>query len=128
MFGTSWTDIQERKKHTCLRIAAQLRLYLMYVVDITYSTRAPNTKRIQASIQASMAVRPSALGVLVVTLLKMLTSTRKRVTNRAILPGITSIGIRKDIHETITNSPKQKQFAAIWLVLCLLCLLVIGFT
>ena len=100
----------------------------MYVVDITYSTRAPNTKRIQASIQASMAVRPSALGVLVVTLLKMLTSTRKRVTNRAILPGITSIGIRKDIHETITNSPKQKQFAAIWLVLCLLCLLVIGFT
>ncbi len=34
-----------------------------------------------------MAVSPSALGVLVVTVLKMLTSTRKRVTSRAIRPG-----------------------------------------
>ena len=71
----------------------------------TYSTRAPNTKRMQANIQASMAVRPSALGVLVVTLLKMLTSTRNKVTSRAILPGITSIGMRKDIQDTITNRP-----------------------
>ena len=72
----------------------------------TYSTRAPNTKRIQANIQASIAVRPSALGVLVVTLLKMLTKTRNSVTSRAILPGITSIGIKKEIQETITNNPR----------------------
>ena len=71
----------------------------------TYSIRAPNTKRMQANIQASMAVRPSALGVLVVTLLKMLTSTRNKVTRRAILPGITSIGMRNDIQDTITNKP-----------------------
>ena len=71
----------------------------------TYSIRAPNTKRMQANIQASMAVRPSALGVLVVTVLKMLTSTRNKVTRRPILPGITSIGMRKDIQETITNKP-----------------------
>ena len=77
----------------------------MYVVDITYSTRAPNTKRIQANIQASMAVRPSALGVLVVTLLKMLTSTRNRVTRRAIRPGMTSMGMRNEIQDTITNRP-----------------------
>ena len=71
----------------------------------TYSIRAPNTKRMQANIQASMAVRPSALGVLVVTLLKMLTSTRNKVTRRAILPGITSIGMRNEIQDTITNRP-----------------------
>ena len=72
----------------------------------TYSTSAPNTKRMHANIHASMAVSPSALGVLVVTLLKILTSTRKRVTRRAILPGITSIGMRNDIQDTITNNPK----------------------
>ena len=80
----------------------QLSICIYY---ISYSTRAPNTKRMQANIQASMAVRPSALGVLVVTLLKMLTSTRNKVTRRAILPGITSIGMRKDIQDTITNRP-----------------------
>ena len=37
--------------------------------------------------QASMAVRPSAFGVLVVTVLKMFTRTRKRVTKRAMRPG-----------------------------------------
>ena len=71
----------------------------------THSTKAPNTKRIQANIQASIAVSPSALGVLVVTLLKMLTSTRNSVTRSAILPGITSIGMRNEIHETITKRP-----------------------
>ncbi len=35
---------------------------------------------------ASMAVNPSAFGVLVVTVLKMFTNTRKRVTRRAIRP------------------------------------------
>ena len=76
--------------------------------SIAYSTKAPKTKRIQANIQASIAVSPSALGVLVVTLLKMLTKTRKRVTKRAILPGITSMGIRKEIQDTITNNPEFK--------------------
>lgn len=53
-----------------------------------------------------MAVRPSAFGVFVVTVLKMFTSTRKSVTKSPILPGITSMGIRKDIQDTITNNPK----------------------
>ena len=75
---------------------------------MTYSTRAPNTKRMHANIQASIAVSPSALGVLVVTLLKMLTSTRNRVTRRAILPGITSIGIRNEIQDTITKRPREE--------------------
>jgi hypothetical protein len=34
---------------------------------ITYSINAPKTKRMQANIQASMAVKPSAFGVFVVT-------------------------------------------------------------
>ena len=51
-----------------------------------YTSHLPNTKRIQANIQISMAVRVSALGEFVVTLLKMLTSTRNSVIRRAILP------------------------------------------
>ena len=39
-----------------------------------------------ANIQASMAVRPSALGVLVVTVLKMFTKTRKSITSNAMRP------------------------------------------
>ena len=74
----------------------------------TYSISAPKTKRMHANIHASMAVRPSALGVLVVTELKMFTSTRKSVTSNAILPGITSIGIRKLIQLTMTKSPEGK--------------------
>ena len=73
---------------------------------ITYSMSAPKTNRMHANIQASIAVRPSALGVFVVTVLKMLTKTRNKVTNNPILPGITSMGIRKEIQDTITNSPK----------------------
>ena len=49
-------------------------------------------------------------GVLVVTVLKMLTRTRKRVTRRAILPGMTSMGMRKEIQETITNRPALDRF------------------
>ena len=49
---------------------------------------------------------PSAFGVFVVTLLKMLTSTRNSVIRRAIRPGITSGGTTKLIHETTTNRPK----------------------
>ena len=74
-------------------------------LNFTYSIRAPNTNRMHANIHASIAVSPSALGVLVVTLLKMLTKTRNRVTSRAILPGITSIGIRNEIQLTMTKSP-----------------------
>ena len=48
----------------------------------------------------------ATFGVLVVTVLKMLTRTRKRVTRRAIRPGITSIGMRKEIQDTITNRPE----------------------
>ena len=47
---------------------------------------SPNTKRMQANIQISIAVSVSAFGEFVVTLLKMLTSTRKSVIKRAILP------------------------------------------
>ena len=80
------------------------------IMNKTYSIRAPNTKRMQANIQASMAVRPSALGVLVVTVLKMLTSTRNKVTRRPILPGMTSMGMRNDIQDTMTNKPADSLF------------------
>ena len=78
----------------------------------TYSIKAPKTNNIQANIHASIAVRPSALGVLVVTVLKILTSTRNSVTKSAILPGMTSIGIRNEIHETITKRPRKWTFLA----------------
>ena len=68
-------------------------------------TRAPNTNRRQDNIHISIAVNPSALGVLVVTVLKMLTSTRNRVIRRAMRPGITSGGTTKLIQETTTNRP-----------------------
>ena len=80
----------------------------------TYSIKAPKTNNIQANIHASMAVRPSALGVLVVTVLKILTSTRNSVTKSAILPGMTSIGIRNEIHETITKRPKKINISIIF--------------
>ena len=51
-----------------------------------YSVKDAKTNNIHESIQASMAVRPSALGVFVVTVLKMLTRTKKSVTNRAMRP------------------------------------------
>ena len=41
--------------------------------------------------QVSTAVRPSAFGALPVTELKMLTSTRNRVTSNAIRPGIVKL-------------------------------------
>ena len=44
------------------------------------------TWMIQDTTQVSTAVRPSALGALAVTELKMLTRTRNRVTRRAIRP------------------------------------------
>ena len=50
-----------------------------------------------------MAVIPSVLGDTLVTLLKILMRTRKRVTSRAILPGTTSGGMRKLTQEVITK-------------------------
>ena len=52
-----------------------------------------------------MAFMPSALGLLVVTVLKMLMSTRNRVINIAMRPGTTSGGTRKLTHDTTTNRP-----------------------
>jgi len=43
----------------------------MCLVVISHSMRAPKTKRMQANIHASMAVKPSAFGVFVVTVLKL---------------------------------------------------------
>ena len=55
------------------------------------------------SIHDEIAVIPSVLGVMAVTLLKMLMRTRNRVTRSAILPGTTSGGMRKLTQEVITN-------------------------
>ena len=55
------------------------------------------------NIQDDMAVIPSVLGDTLVTLLKILMRTRKRVTSRAILPGTTSGGMRKLTQEVITK-------------------------
>ena len=55
------------------------------------------------SIHDEIAVIPSVLGVMAVTLLKMLIRTRNRVTRSAILPGTTSGGMRKLTQEVITN-------------------------
>lgn len=60
-----------------------------------YPDKAPKTKRMQVMTQAEMEVRPSTLGELEVMLLKMLISTRKRVTSRVMRPGTISGGIRK---------------------------------
>ena len=45
--------------------------------------------------------------LMMLTVLKMLTRTRKRVIRRAILPGITSGGTTKLIQDTTTNKPTQ---------------------
>ena len=71
--------------------------------------RAPKTKMIQMMMKASIAVSPSALGILLVMLLKMLTRQRNTVTRMVILPGTLSGGTRKLIQETMTNMPVGKQ-------------------
>ena len=80
---------------------AYFDLASIYLKEGDYTKR--NTKRMHANIQASIAVRPSALGVLVVTVLKMLTRTRNTVMSKAMRPGILSGGMRKLIQETLTN-------------------------
>ena len=86
---------------------------------------SPKTNKMQTNIQISIAVSPSAFGELVVTLLKMLTSTRNKVIRRVILPnkengltllfksdanlpGTMSGGMRKEIQETTTKSPEGR--------------------
>ena len=95
----------EKWKCNVLHLTQTSRTNFIWMIWTTYSIRAPNTNRMHANIHASMAVSPSAFGVLVVTLLKMLTNTRNRVTSKAILPGITSIGIKNEIQLTMTNNP-----------------------
>ena len=77
---------------------------------ITYDNSSSTRMKKKMVTQVSTAVSPSAFGAFPVTELKMLTSTRNKVTRRAILPGMTSMGIRKDIQETITNSPALLSF------------------
>ena len=48
---------------------------------------------------------PSAFGIFVVIVLKILIRTRKTVTSSAIRPGTISGGTRKLIHDTTTNMP-----------------------
>ena len=78
------------------------------VVCFTLPINAPKTKMMQIMMKASMAVRPSALGILLVMLLKMLTKQRKTVTRIVIRPGTLSGGTRKLIQETMTNMPVGK--------------------
>ena len=55
-----------------------------------------------------MAVNPSALGILAVMVLKMLTRTRNRVMSSVIRPGTMSGGMRKLIQEAMTNMPQGR--------------------
>ena len=73
-----------------------------------YPTKAPNTKKIHTNIQAAMAVIPSTFGEFVVMILKMFVRTRKRVMSKAILPGMTSGGMRKLTQETTTKRPEGR--------------------
>ena len=73
-----------------------------------YSRSARKTKNIQAIIQDDIAVIPSTFGETFVIVLKMLVSTRKSVTSKAILPGTTSGGITKLTQDTATNRPLGK--------------------
>ena len=81
----------------------------------------------QIMIKASIAVRPSALGILLVMLLNMLTRQRKTVTltkvikgtagatqtptRIVILPGTLSGGTRKLIQDTMTNRPRKERLS-----------------
>ena len=57
--------------------------------------RAPKTKRIHDRIQADTALNPSTLGEMIETLLKILISTKKRVTKSVIRAGTTAGSIKK---------------------------------
>ena len=51
----------------------------MMMTRMTNPTKAKKTKKMQTSIQAAMAVIPSTFGEFVVTMLKMLINTWRRV-------------------------------------------------
>ena len=51
--------------------------------------------------------------------LKMFTRTSSKVTNKAILPGMASVGITKLIHEMQTKSPDVMWLCMMCLLLCL---------
>ena len=72
---------------------------------IPYSSSAKKTIKMQTTRYMSMALScpAEADGAMERTLLKTLTSTRKRVTSSAILPGTTDGRIRNEIQETTTN-------------------------
>lgn len=63
------------------------QLFFFFHNNQAYPKRAPQTKKIHTSIQAAIAVIPSVFGELVVIVLKMFISTRKRVISIAIRPG-----------------------------------------
>ena len=75
---------------------------------VAYSNRDKKTKNMHAIIHDEMAVIPSTLGETLVMVLKMLVSTRNRVTRRAMRPGTTSGGIKKLTQDTTTNRPDGK--------------------
>ena len=64
-----------------------------------------NVSSITITLIVLLIYVPSAFGMFVVIVLKMLMRTRKTVTNSAILPGTISGGTRKLIQDTTTNIP-----------------------
>ena len=52
---------------------------IMTMMMMTNPTKAKKTKKMQTSIQAAMAVIPSTFGEFVVTMLKMLINTWRRM-------------------------------------------------
>jgi len=62
------------------------QLFFFFHKSQAYPNKAPHTKKMHTNIQAAIAVMPSVLGELVVMVLKILMSTRKRVMSIAIRP------------------------------------------
>ena len=68
-------------------LAVTLRFSIWIILSMkAYSSRTQNTWRMHITTQVSTAVRPSDFGALAVTLLKIFTRTRNKVTSRAIRP------------------------------------------
>ena len=72
-----------------------LDIVFIFISIPAYATKAPNTKIRQENTHADTALNPSETGELEMRLLKILITTKKRVTRSAILPGITSGSIKK---------------------------------
>ena len=69
---------------------------------------APKTNKIHEITYVSIAVNLSAFGMFDVIVLKILTRTRNTVMSRPIRPGTLSGGMRKLIHDTMTNMPEGR--------------------